>query len=188
MLLSVVVPLAQFLQQRHVSLGHHTTALGAIDSAHAFVRGVVRRALSVMPLYFSYLAVFPQSEQNFGRVDWLATEAVRLSGLGFSLLSACWLVMTQIVLGAHWNVGVPASALPWLVKSGPFTVSRNPAFLGVVGEAIGLFLTSPTATTLMTLTALVLGAQVQIRFEENSLRATYGADYVAYCKRVRRWL
>lgn len=188
MLLSVAAPLAQSHRQRRVSSSHHTNAPGAADSAHAFLRGGFRCALGVMLLYFSYQAVFPQSEQSFGRIDWLATEVVRLSGLGLSLLSAFWLVTTQIVIGEHWGVGVPASALPWLVNSGPFTVSRNPVFLGVVGEAIGLFLTSPTATTLMALTAIWFGAQVQIRFEENSLRATYGPDYVAYCKRVRRWL
>lgn len=188
MLLSVAAPLAQSHRQRRESSSHDTLTLGATDGAHAFVRGVIRRALSVMLLYFSYRAVFPQSEQNFGRIDWLVMEAFRLSGLGLSFLSAVWLVTTQIVIGEHWGVGVPANALPWLANSGPFTVSRNPVFLGVVGEAVGLFLTSPTATTLMALTAIWLGAQVQIRLEEISLQATYGSDYVAYCKSVRRWL
>lgn len=188
MLLSAATPLGQSCRQRRVSSSQHSSALGLADSAQAFARGVIRRALAVMLLYFSFRAVFPQSEPSFGRVDWLATEGVRLAGLGLALLSAFWLLTTQIVIGEHWGLGVPATALPSLVSFGPFAISRNPVFLGVIGEAVGLFLASPTAITLMALTAIWFGAQVQIRFEEDSLRATYGPDYIAYCRRVRRWL
>ncbi len=188
LLLSVAAHLAQSYRQGRVSSSQHTSALGSTDSPHAFVREILRRALGVMLLYFSYRAILPESEHNFGRIDWLSTEAVRLSGFGLSLLGAFWLVMTQIVMGEHWGIGIPTGALPWLVSTGPFTVSRNPVLLGVLAEAIGLFLTSATAVSLMGLTAIWLGAQIQVRFEEESLRATYGPDYIAYCKRVRRWL
>lgn len=188
MFLSAAIPLGRSCRQWRVSSSQHGDALGLSDSAHAFARGVIRRAFVVMLLYFSFRVVFPQSEPNFGRVDWLATEGGRLSGLGLALLSAFWLLTTQIVIGEHWGLGVPATALPSLVSSGPFAISRNPVFLGAIGEAGGLFLASPTAITLMALTAVWFGAQIQVRFEEDSLRATYGADYIAYCKRVRRWL
>lgn len=93
-------------------------------------------------------------EQDFGCVEWLAEETIRLSGLALAVLGAVWILMTQLSMGAHWSVDVPASALPWLVNAKPFTVSRNPVLLGVLAEAMGLFLSSPTALTLMALTAI----------------------------------
>lgn len=190
-------PLIVLLLSVGAHLGHtywfrpasrQTATPSMADSAPAFMREIFRRALGVMLLYFLCRAVVPQTEQDFGRIDWLAIETVRLAGLAVSFLSALWLVAVQIMIGEHWGVGVPTSALPWLVDAGPFTVSRNPVFLGVVAEAIGLFLTSPTAASLMALTAIWLGAQLQVRFEEDSLRVTYGSDYIDYCKRVRRWI
>lgn len=157
MLLSAATPLGRSCRQRLVSSSQHGSDLGLSDSAHAFARGVIRRALAVMLLYFSFRVDFPESEPSFGRVDWLTTEGVRLTGLGLALLSASWLLTTQIVIGEHWGLGAPAAALPALVSFGPFTISRNPVFLGVLGEAGGLFLASPTAITLMALTAISLG-------------------------------
>lgn len=160
----------------------------ATDSAPAFMREVLRRAVGVMLLYFLCRAFFPQLEQDFGRIDTLATTAVRLTGLALSFIGVLWLVTAQITLGEHWDVGVPVTTLPNLVHAVPFSASRNPVLLGVVAEAIGLFLTSPTAVTLMALTATWLSAQLQVRLEEDTLRKAYGPDYVDYCTRVRRWL
>lgn len=160
----------------------------AADSATVFVREVYRRAVGVLILYFLCRAFFPQLEQDFGRIDKVATETIRLCGLGLSLVGALWLIGTQIMVGELWGCTLGAASLPRLVDAAPFSVSRNPILLGLVAEALGLFLASPTAVTLMALTAIWLGAQLQIRLEEDVLRTTYGSDYLDYCQRVRRWL
>ncbi len=161
---------------------------GTADSALGFIREVHRRSLGVMLAYFACRALFPLLEQDFGRVEWLAEETIRLFGLALAVVGAVWILMMQFAMGAHWSVDVPARALPWLVNARPFALSRNPVLLGVLAEAMGLFLTSPTALTLMALTTIWLGTQLQVRLEEEYLRASYGADYLSYCQRVRRWL
>lgn len=161
---------------------------GTTDGTLGFVREVHRRTLGVMLAYFVCRALFPLLEHDFGRVEWLADETIRLSGLALAVLGAVWILATQISMGMHRSVDVPARAQPWLVNAKPFTISRNPVLLGVLVEAMGLFLSSPTALTLMALTAIWLGAQLQVRLEEEHLRASYGAEYQSYCQRVRRWL
>ena len=160
----------------------------APDSAAVFVREVYRRAVGVLLLYFLCRAFFPQLEQDFGRIDKVATETIRLGGLALAVAGTFWLMATQIMVGELWGGTLGTAALPRFVDVLPFSISRNPILLGLVAEALGLFLVSPTAVTLMALTAIWLGAQLQIRLEEDILRTTYGSDYTDYCQRVRRWL
>ncbi len=158
------------------------------DTAHDFVGAVFRRAVTVFVLFFLFRGLFPDSESAFGRVDWLASEPVRLSGLGLTLASAIWIVAGQVEMGCSWRIGIPEKDKPSLITSGLFSISRNPVFLGMIAMALGLFFASPTAITLMALTASWLGIQIQVRLEEWHLREIFGSEYTAYCRRVRRWI
>ncbi len=76
-----------------------------------------------------------------------------------------------------------------LLSSGPFQFSRNPLYLALATMhlAFGLLLDS---TWLLLLTAglvLLLDRLVIVR-EERRLLAQFGDDYLAYTRRVRRWL
>jgi|UPI00082C8706 protein-S-isoprenylcysteine O-methyltransferase Ste14 len=186
LLLSLAAHLGHTYGLRHASSVSAEPA--APDSAAVFVREVYRRAVGVLIPYFLCRAFFPQLEQDFGRIDKVATETIRLCGLGLALLGAVWLMATQILVGELWGGILGTGTLPKLASTAPLRVSRNPVLLGLVAKAIGLFLASSAAKKLMALTAIWLGAQLQIRLKEDALQTTYGSDYIDYCKRVRRWL
>ena len=82
--------------------------------------------------------------------------------------------------------GQPATVL---VKDGPFALSRNPLYVGLVtlDAAIALLVPSVWALCLLPVgvVALEWGA---IRPEERYLRARFGPAYDDYARRVRRWL
>jgi protein-S-isoprenylcysteine O-methyltransferase Ste14 len=80
----------------------------------------------------------------------------------------------------------PASAL---VSGGPYRFTRNPMYLGLTIAYLGLAGVTNMAwpIVLLPLVLIVLATAV-IEKEEGYLRATFGADYDAYCARVRRWL
>jgi protein-S-isoprenylcysteine O-methyltransferase Ste14 len=163
-------------------------AFGRRDTAHDFVGAIFRRTIGVFVFFFAFRALFPDSESAFGRVDWLASEPVGLSGLGLVLASVIWIVAAQAQMGRSWRVGIPDADRPRLITHGLFSISRNPVFLGMMAMALGLFLASPTAITLMALTATWLGIQIQVRLEEQHLRETFGSEYTEYTRRVRRWV
>ncbi len=76
-----------------------------------------------------------------------------------------------------------------VVTSGLYRITRNPMYLGLVLILTGLalYLDSPWALP----GPLVFAAYItrfQIQPEERALTAHFGADYTAYCARVRRWL
>jgi protein-S-isoprenylcysteine O-methyltransferase Ste14 len=87
--------------------------------------------------------------------------------------------------------GTPAPVAPprHLVVTGAFRFVRNPGYIGVLAMIFGqgLFLGS--------VPVLLYGAGVALAFhlfvtvyEEPALRRQFGEEYVAYCRRVPRWI
>jgi protein-S-isoprenylcysteine O-methyltransferase Ste14 len=83
---------------------------------------------------------------------------------------------------------------PWkaanaLVSDGIYRFSRNPMYLGmaILCLSAAFFFGSPSAVALTLVAIAVIDRTVIVR-EEAYLRRRFGADYLAYCGKVRRWL
>ena len=76
-----------------------------------------------------------------------------------------------------------------LVTNGIFALTRNPMYLGLTIILTGWagWLGSPWLLVGPALCALFLN-RFQILPEETVMREKFGAEYDAYCARVRRWL
>ena len=76
-----------------------------------------------------------------------------------------------------------------LVNSGIYRWSRNPMYLGLLLWLLGwaCVVGNLLAWAVVPLWVMYLG-RFQIMPEERSLAVQFGADYAAYCRRVRRWL
>ncbi len=76
-----------------------------------------------------------------------------------------------------------------LVSGGPFRVSRNPMYLGLLLVLVGWAVLLGAPWTLAGPVAFVLFIQrFQIIPEERVLAMKFGVAYAQYCARVRRWL
>ncbi len=122
-----------------------------------------------------------------------ATGAAALGSflvVGFTLhnISLIWIAAAQAQMGSSWRIGIDTQNQTKLVQTGLFRLSRNPIFLGMRLNLLGLFLVLPNAVTLV---ILLLGdalIQIQVRLEETHLSEAHGEGYQAYCQQVRRWL
>ena len=76
-----------------------------------------------------------------------------------------------------------------LVTSGIYKSSRNPMYLGFLFFLIGwgLFLSNLYSLALCAGFVLYMN-RFQIQPEEKTLEAAFGAEFLAYRERVRRWL
>ena len=124
----------------------------------------------------------------FGHIDLPGQRAV-----GFTLMGAGVLIdLTSI---AHFfrkkttvNPVNPEGASA-LVVSGLYRLSRNPMYFGLLLVLSGWALLLGFALNIVLLWLFViLITELQIKPEEDVLRAKFGADYDAYCGRVRRWI
>jgi protein-S-isoprenylcysteine O-methyltransferase Ste14 len=84
---------------------------------------------------------------------------------------------------------VPLTPSTALVEDGMFRWTRNPMYLGMTAVLIGTALLLDRALPWLVVPAFVAILRLRfIRHEERLMEATFGADYLAYKRRVRRWL
>ena len=102
---------------------------------------------------------------------------------------ALWNGWTLWVMAARGTSVLPGGPTTQLLRSGPFRVSRNPLYLGLIALDVAVALLAPSAWALVLVPVgvgvLFWGA---IRPEERYLSEKFGPAYDAYRARVRRWL
>jgi protein-S-isoprenylcysteine O-methyltransferase Ste14 len=103
-------------------------------------------------------------------------------------LSFLIIVVAQRNMGNQWRIGIDDRNKTSLVTNGLFGISRNPIFVGVIMIFLGLFLIIPNVITALILVSGYLVIQVQVRLEEEFLRAQLGEEYKHYMNGVGRWL
>lgn len=103
-----------------------------------------------------------------------------VAGLGI------WAIRTMRRTGQSENPYRPTTEI---VERGPYRFTRNPMYLQMLLACIGIALMVQNIWMILLtpLCALALMTLV-IRPEEAYLEAKFGAAYLAYKKRVRRWL
>jgi protein-S-isoprenylcysteine O-methyltransferase Ste14 len=111
-------------------------------------------------------------------VGW--TFVIGGAGLFLWSLRVFFLARTGIMLQK------PATAL---MRQGPYAWSRNPQYLAFAAIYVGAALVTNTVWPLLFLApVLMIVFHTVIRREERYLRRTFGAEYIAYCRDVGRWL
>lgn len=87
-------------------------------------------------------------------------------------------------------VGIcPFSETPALIEEGPFRLSRNPMYLGLVALSAGFTLVTGVLANLWISAAYFIWLHhAYVMPEERFLRRQFGAAYERYAQRVPRWL
>lgn len=81
------------------------------------------------------------SDQVYGfliPIFWLETSSITLVGLVVLTFYLVWVIFSQVQMGNAWRIGIDPDHSSTLVKSGVYTRSRNPIFLGMLGMLLGL--------------------------------------------------
>src|SRR5919112_6525316 len=107
-----------------------------------------------------------------------------LVGSGMAL--ATWFIRTMRDADTTLDVNKPVSSL---VQDGPFRYSRNPGYLSLAMIYTGIAILRNALWAILFLPLLVLVTQRElIEREESYLERTFGEEYLAYKRRVRRWV
>lgn len=76
-----------------------------------------------------------------------------------------------------------------LVASGPFGVTRNPMYLGILIALLGLAVVLGTVAGFVAALAFFFFVNfISIPYEEEKMERRFGEEFRAYKKRVRRWI
>jgi protein-S-isoprenylcysteine O-methyltransferase Ste14 len=168
--------------------GINPLVLPSSADAYGYVARAFKVTIAVIAATVISLAFWPTSQIYFGPWTILNTQALTYIGWALLIASLIWLVIAQAQMGSSWRIGIDDKHRTELVQHGLFTRSRNPIFLAMRVNLLGLFLIFPSAMTAALLVAGEILMQVQVRLEEQHLAKLHGAAYDAYRAKVRRWL
>jgi protein-S-isoprenylcysteine O-methyltransferase Ste14 len=117
------------------------------------------------------------------------TLAVRIVGV-IAVVLGLWVMLSAAAL--FRRIGTRPE--PWepttrLALDGPYRFTRNPMYLGMALILGGLALAGNAVWPLVALVPVIAIIRTEvITREERYLEAKFGADYLAFKARVRRWL
>lgn len=106
------------------------------------------------------------------------------------LIGGVTLALTAGRLFGQRGTGVvPFSPVTTLVTTGPYRFTRNPMYVGLVLTLAGAAILFGTVTPWLAIPPFAWWIDRRfIRQEEIMLEEHFGADYVAFKQRVRRWI
>jgi protein-S-isoprenylcysteine O-methyltransferase Ste14 len=105
-------------------------------------------------------------------------------GLGLGVI-----LLVDSMLKKHNTTVKPFEKSTTLLTTGLFRISRHPMYVGFVVLLVGIaiFMGSVTPYAIVVVFALLMDV-VFIRSEETMLHETFGENWMAYKRHVRRWL
>jgi protein-S-isoprenylcysteine O-methyltransferase Ste14 len=152
---------------------------------------VLFRAITYSTLFIGFLLVFlPQRLLSWtGAVRPAVLGPAQIAGMAVAAAGAAldlWCILTFVVVGK----GTPAPFDPprRFVARGPYRYVRNPMYWGAAIAMAGAALFFRSAPLAAYAAAFLVATHVfVVSYEEPTLRASFGPEYEAYCKTVRRW-
>jgi protein-S-isoprenylcysteine O-methyltransferase Ste14 len=120
-------------------------------------------------------------------VAWLHSAPVGAALVVLGLAPPVWAVV--LFRREDTELNPTSTANRKLVTGGPFQFTRNPMYLGLVIEALGIAVwVGAWPMLLAPLASFATSNWVHIPFEEAKMRRQFGEAFDAYAGRVRRWL
>jgi protein-S-isoprenylcysteine O-methyltransferase Ste14 len=153
---------------------------------------VLFRAVTYAALFIGFVLVYlPGRFLSWsGIVEPVTTGAPQVAGMilvTIGTVIALWCVFTFVFIGK----GTPAPFDPprKLVIRGPYRFVRNPMYIGAGMTLAGAALYYESVSLLIYAAIFLAVAHLfVIAYEERVLRRSFGSEYEAYCRRVRRWM
>ena len=138
--------------------------------------------------YVMYLTSRMPNLAEIGLIQWLILTILAILGIGLSVWS---IVYMKNVGGGNpfdaFNHEI-APRTSSLMTEGPYGICRNPMLLGVFMYHIGVAVVLSSIGALLVFVIEILIMNVQVKKEEQRLKADFGKDYDDYVENSNRFL
>lgn len=161
--------------------GIQTDLLGKGKTGFVKVIEITLKIVTYLVPAVEVVSIFADTHADF---TWLRGVGAILGVFGSGVF-----LISVITMRDSWRAGVPKDEKTELVTSGIYAYSRNPAFLGFdliyLGELLMFFNWCLLGITLLAI--LILHLQI-VNVEEDYLITAFGDEYLAYKKKVCRYI
>ncbi len=110
------------------------------------------------------------------------------TGVGIAALGVLFFLAGMLTMKSNWRAGIPEKKETSLVTSGIYSISRNPAFVGFDLMYLGIVIAFPNAWHACAAAFTAWLFHKQIKNEEAFLEKAFGAEYIDYKNKVRRYI
>jgi protein-S-isoprenylcysteine O-methyltransferase Ste14 len=126
-------------------------------------------------IYFPYKIIYPP--YSF------------ISGIIILIASGVLILLSIILFYKNRTAIFPGFSPSKIITKGPFRISRNPIYLGMVVMFVGLsFLFGSLAVFIVPILNFIILNFYVIPIEERICEEDLGAEYLRYKENVRRWI
>ena len=150
---------------------------------------IISRSRILPPVYFLIALIAMMTLHYFVPGARLFDSPLRYSGI-FLVVAGIALVLWAAVLFRQAGTAIrPFQESAALVAGGPYRVTRNPMYVGMVGVLLGVSVLLGSTTPLLVVPAFAILIDFRfIRAEEAILETRFGSAYTEYKSKVPRWL
>ena len=138
--------------------------------------------------YVMFLAAGSPDLAQIGLIKWIILIVLAIVGIGLSIWSIVY--MKNVGKGNPFDAfnHEVAPRTSSLMTDGPYGICRNPMLLGVFIYHIGVLIAILSFGALIVFIIEILIMNVQVKKEEQRLKADFGKSYEDYVKKTNRFL
>ena len=156
-----------------------------VDSAHKN-HWVIAEVVFGIPFL---LSIFLHLVVPFSLQQGISRQILMPVGIVLLIIGICFIVLGRREFAHYGQPTDPGHPTSKVVKTGVFTISRNPLYLGSALVFLGIALIFNLLWTIITLLiSIVISHYALIIPEEQYLAAKFGDEYREYFGSVHRWL
>lgn len=141
------------------------------------------------PEYFLAFAAIEIVLHMFFPVLLISTAPLNFAGIILIVLGIFLNLWTDKMFRKNGTTVKPFEKPRALLKSGPFSISRNPMYLGMLGILLGeAFLLGTLSPFILPLAFFIIMNASFIPTEEKNLQKAFGKRYIEYSETTRKWI
>ncbi len=188
-ILSTVWGLVLFVLRTLIQLAR--TGATGINGFHGSIGSVPWLAGSgaTLGIALTFAAPWAAVYQWPGGPTWFHAPDVHLVGSGLAVAGILGAAFAQLGMGSAWRIGVSSEEQTILVTDGMYAWVRNPIYTFMGLYFTGYWLVLPSTLNGIAIVMAGIGIHLQVRHvEEPHLHLAHGNQYLAYARRVGRYL
>jgi protein-S-isoprenylcysteine O-methyltransferase Ste14 len=141
------------------------------------------------PTYFALCLAIAAALHFLIPIKQIIIYPLNLLGFLFFIVGGILNIWTDQLFKKHKTTVKPDEEPSSFIQTGPFKVSRNPMYLGMVILLIGLGFILGSIISFAGFILFIIAMQTAfISQEERSMREQFGEEYLNYKKKVGRWI